>query len=770
MCNVSIESVTGLRADGSAAVAAITVLGTADECGAVAVTIWLDGQQGPGVDAAYFGAASGAGPRWWLARVPVEPGTARCGTSRIRVRAECKDKAGCGIDFPEQPAPPVAAVDIEVPCERCPTVLTATATPTDRCDETGRLRVEFAATMVVHDTSVFVSWEPGPSGQSIAGEEPAPVVFAGGTTSTEQIANAVFTYPGVEDATYTARLLITPIGGACDPREISFFVAHQCGPCVGVVRLAVARGDGSGDVWTQQSDGRWPPTPKCLPAGDYIVRVVEPPSSWPRVSFSWSRDSNTDGSVTGRSFPVSLAAGDTVDVTVLANRAGCQTPVPATVMLHACIPCPGTIQLAVKPVGADNAMAWWSEEEVTANQCLLPGDYRVRVSAPNPVPNGATFTWTVNNSDRPEAGSEIVVTLPESGAPVEIIVRLDECPSDALTLAARRCPGPVSIEIRDSAGNVVDTTQPVEGGDYKAVAVQTDPVVPNATLRWRVSSDADIDVTSMWFDGGAEFPVAVTAPPSCAGPPATTVELEVTSCDCKVQAASVTMRVPAREQVCLLCELLKILALLLAGVAAIGLAIFVCSEVLANPIIDAVLLEFGGNAAAAVAAWHTFIELYAPWIGLVVFFIAAVLALVLYGIWSWRCKLSGCHVSVIVWQTCAILGLTFFYFGACPGCVKVGGATLWIGVIFLVLAVWLWTRWVEECRPTACRISFEMGILGITQTIVSVLDGFLQTCAWGFGWFFLVVVFAILDIWGILGMAGACRINFGGRGQGLGGK
>jgi hypothetical protein len=755
MCQVEITGIVAVRAAGSDAVSAIKVVGTATDCEAVEVTLWIDGAERPPVPAQYLGPASSDAPRPWVASVAPDPPLA-CGAGRVRARATCKRHSDCADDFPDPPA------EHHLACTACPAVA-RTWHEVGPCGADGKVRVDVFALLVTSDAGAVASWNPGPQGTSVA----AALTPLAPDRTTE--VSATLAYPPDTSQTATLSILSTAPGtpAQCEPVTLHFDVPQRCGPCPDAASLELVRVDGGVETPVPRVQGGFP----CLaPGTPHELRVVQPPRS-AGLHYGWS-PARGGSPPSGDRYPIVLDPGETVAVSVVVSRPGCPTPPPGVATLTACVQCDGTsLALALHAEGAPADAPSRGQPALDDEHCLPPGRYVVRVVDPGPLPPGSRVRWTVNGAPRAEAGAEIVVDATAAGADVTVIAA-NECGQGTLRFTTRACPDVVGIELRDPGGAVVDVSDRVTAARYVAFAVPPEHVPEGATLRWRWRDEYGAGGSLTTTDARAGFEVLVTSPPWCDGAPRTFVTLDVTHCDdaCPPRAAHLFVRVPERDRVCIWCDLLRIAVLVLWTVTAIGLSIWLCPGVLINPIIERVVQALGQDGVAVAAKYRALVYVVAPRVGMITAIVAGLLAFAATVVWWVKCRYSRCHVQLLVWQLAGIAGLAFVYFGACLECGVTLYATVWIGAALLIVAVWQWLSWVDECRPTACHVAYEMGVLGVAQSVVGILEIVFQTCVWGPGTVLISVVTLVLQVWGLFGIALACRINLGGRGGGLRGE
>jgi hypothetical protein len=179
----------------------------------------------------------------------------------------------------------------------------------------------------------------------------------------------------------------------------------------------------------------------------------------------------------------------------------------------------------------------------------------------------------------------------------------------------------------------------------------------------------------------------------------------------------------------------------MATITGIAAAIGLCAEVVFNPLIEetAALVPIAAVAAPIVAVIAGMIT-----VGLILFF------------WWW-CRPNWCNDwFVLIWQVLISVGFVFVYFGTCPACAL---TLLPIGIVLIVLGILAFIAWVSTCRPTLCKIFFEIGSLGLVQLVVGWLEFILGACVWLWGWLILAIWQLAINAIGWIGTVIACQVN-----------
>jgi hypothetical protein len=211
---------------------------------------------------------------------------------------------------------------------------------------------------------------------------------------------------------------------------------------------------------------------------------------------------------------------------------------------------------------------------------------------------------------------------------------------------------------------------------------------------------------------------------------------------CPDQDQAVTLRLCPEFVLCPSCWLLRLAIVFFTLVAGIALAIWICPDVLDNPLIPA----SAGLVAIGLAV--------APWVVLG----ATLVALILLAVWIFSCPLTWCFDWLpLIWQILLGVGFAFIFFGTCPACTSL----LFIGLGIFVAGIIAFGFWVGTCKPTMCTILFEIGSLGLVQVVISFLEEPLGVCIILWGWLLLLIWNGLLNGIGWIGgvLNGCVRRN-----------
>lgn len=170
-------------------------------------------------------------------------------------------------------------------------------------------------------------------------------------------------------------------------------------------------------------------------------------------------------------------------------------------------------------------------------QCLVPGDYKVRVIVPAFVP-GMFFSWSdENGTSLPGNLQEIIVSVPPNEE-VERLVSVFtsvEClptPSNHVTLkgCADNCDQDLTIEVRNSLGELINPSDCVDADTYTVIV--TSPTGSNWTFAWAINGVQDNMTNASQYEqivnSGDSFTISVTA--EADGCQNKTVEITLNSC------------------------------------------------------------------------------------------------------------------------------------------------------------------------------------------------------------------------------------------------
>lgn len=324
------------------------------------------------------------------------------------------------------------------------------------------------------------------------------------------------------------------------------------------------------------------------------------------------------------------------------------------------------------------------------------------------------------------------------------LVRHRSCEPQALSARVNIpccCPEDVAIVVsRDGAS--IDPTACVQAGPFTVTATGTG--LGDSDLQWTRDGDSLGNGT----EAGFEFaPDEIGS--DCGGAPSTTVTLEVTprNPDCEPFRRSVTLTACRNVVVerCIPCWLLKLGMLLALGVFAVMLAIFMCPPIMAIPEWLPIPLQIKAVWAVIAAA----VISASPYVAL----LAALVGVLLFGLWTHLCRPTWCDDwLVVIWQALLITGFVFIYFALCPACIWLG--IFGVPLVGLGIGAFFW--WLLACRPSLCKIFYELMNLAVVESLIGVLKIVLAACIWAYGAPLLFVLVALLDLVAWTGVVVAC--------------
>lgn len=608
----------------------------------------------------------------------------------------------------------------EVPCPNLAAEITQVS---EECVD-GKRKVSFHAEVFTSTTPVIVQWDFGDNTSSLAQSLSTP-----GLNEIDD--DHEYDAPG----SYTAQLLVVLPEG-CEPITLGVGPLSACPPdepqapgCpeVSIRLVAIDRFcvDGKRRVYLE-ADFTSVPDDSVVEwdFGDgQDSEAIQVPASTTPVILEQEHDYDGEGP-----FEVVLnvvAPFDCID----------SEPIQIGPLTECPLECPDTIDLQVFDVPGNN--------RVELGDCRNPGDYKARVV--EPTWPGSTYTWTVNDQIVQSSDSNEYPFDLTDGGKIEIGVSVQppdpNCPSlgDGFVLEGCECPQPLLTLLNE------DRTPVAEGclatGTYIAVASGSNVTEENTT--WTV--DGQPETT-----GGLERTIPLTAPTgaTCDSNPGVKVRVTASHPDCEEESAELFLGLCRRFTFCPTCWQLRLLLVFLAGVAGIAVALWLC------PLTGVSVTDSPQVAASNVAA----IEAIAP----VVAFIAVVLWLIAYNVWTRLCEPDLCTDGyVLAWQILIGLSVVFMFFGSCPICVS---TLLPVGVVLFILGVLVFLTWLRRCRPSPCKILFEIGSLGLVNVALGVLEVFLGKCVLTsggivFGAIIQFVFSALLNAVGWVGMVVACRVN-----------
>lgn len=415
----------------------------------------------------------------------------------------------------------------------------------------------------------------------------------------------------------------------------------------------------------------------CLPPGDYEVRMVAPANA-ANVNRSWSLN-GADADASGQSFPVTLTADATATVSVAVSVGTCMGS--AALDLAGCADC-SDYQVALLVRDRDGT-------ERDPEACLPPGTYTVSIAEPSGGDIAAS--WSIDGVAQPETGTSIDISLAE-GDNLSVSANVSQGGCEASTgLTLRACPDcsdfNAELTVRDADGNDVTGDSCLEVGTYTVELSSPDPTTSD--VQWQVNNE-DREVTGTTLD------VTLQAEDSVL------VAVRASQGECDDQAAVNLQNCPETDTQFFPCVMLKIFALIGFGIFFIGIFLALCPA-MAAPLIPA------GQALLAAAA-------------LIV--AGAALFALFFGLWIALCRPDRCARSAFIWQAVVLLGLIMVYAGFCPGC-----SWMLVGVLVLVVGYFLFLRWREECRPTACTVVTEwINLFTFVVNIIAVLEAVFAAC------------------------------------------
>ena len=141
----------------------------------------------------------------------------------------------------------------------------------------------------------------------------------------------------------------------------------------------------------------------CIPAGNYVVRLVEPDGD---VAIDWFEDGVLVEDEHDRTLRVRVAEGQVLVVSARVEIPGCDDLNPS-IRIEAC-DCPDDLALTVLDADGD---------VVDPAQCVAPGTYTVRATASGIDDEATERAWSVNGVAVPGNGTEqpLRVTAPVTG-------------------------------------------------------------------------------------------------------------------------------------------------------------------------------------------------------------------------------------------------------------------------------------------------------------------------------------------------------------------
>ena len=528
---------------------------------------------------------------------------------------------------------------------------------------------------------------------------------------------------------YSATLIvIDPPGCLAVPDPVTIDVP-ACGGCPDDPILGVYRRLGGGRLEPVDPDA------ECVEPGNYTVRVDNDLPAGSTVF--WEVNDAPSGQ--GGSINIVIGAGGATEVAAIVTKDGC-SPRSETIILVPCVECPTEAELIVERILPDGRR----ERIDPDDDCLPAGNYRIRLITQD---GAIDIDWFVDQAFQPgESGTSLQLLLEEGQTrDISAIVTYPACPplNPGVTLRACQCVTDIGLEVRDTSGNLVDPTQCVAPGTYTATATGTGIDSPDTELSWSVNGT---DVPG----NGTEQSVSVTSPvrTACgASAPVTSIGVRAATPGCRRSSASVALTVCSRFVMSICCEVMDIIVLVLAGCAAIALALALCPQVLVIPVVVAFFVSYG---------WWIFAGF------------AALLALALL-VWLLLCPPDWCFdVMPMLWQIFFIFGVVLIYFGSCPACFisPVGPLLLW-GVGFLLVGAGILLAWIMSCRPTQCQVLWELLKLGLANTLVGLIATAISLVPLISGLALCVSVGAIIFLW-LFNLAldfilvllpGACNFN-----------
>jgi hypothetical protein len=67
--------------------------------------------------------------------------------------------------------------------------------------------------------------------------------------------------------------------------------------------------------------------------------------------------------------------------------------------------------------------------------------------------------------------------------------------------------------------------------------------------------------------------------------------------------------------------------------------------------------------------------------------------------------------------------------------------------------------WLFRCRPSLCKVFFEIGSLGLVSLFVGYLELVIGACVWAWGWAIQMAWVTVLNLVGWIGTVIACSVN-----------
>jgi hypothetical protein len=489
-----------------------------------------------------------------------------------------------------------------------------------------------------------------------------------------------------------------------------------------------------------ENDPRPPGAPQdeaCLEPGTYTFAASASPALG-GVSYAWTVDGTVQAGASGSTFSFQVAAGETHTINVTAYQPTqideC-APAATAITVTGCEQCADELVLQV--LDADR------EPAPVGRDCLAAGEYTVRVVSPAGI--GVSYRWIVDGQEQSGAVARSLGVVLNAGETrvVAVEVREPGCRAirNSVTLRACACPDQDLAIVVTRGGLPVSTSNCVSGGNFQVRAVGSG--LDQDSLEWQ----RDGVFLGNGDQAGFNFDPALVGN-DCGSAPSTTVSVRASSRDpnCPPRTAQVTLTACRRFvlEKCIPCWLLKLGVLLAAGIFAVAVAIMMCPAVVAVP-----GLPMPAQAASVWAAVAGVVISAAPYVALA----AAFILVILLGLWIHICKPEWCSDwLVLLWQLAISLGVIFIYFGVCPACLFL----LLIGIPLFILGIILFIAWILSCRPSMCKVFFEIGNLALVQVVVGWLQVILGACVWLYGPIFMALWQTFLVGVGWIGFVVAC--------------
>ena len=626
---------------------------------------------------------------------------------KLVVEAFCCDEPTCGN------SEAFDGLTCRADTDPCPSVNVEILSISQNCANDGKRLVSLRATVNNAPTPTIYEWDFGD------GENSSSEVFS---TNPVDIAHE-YDASDPNNLSYVAEFrIVFPQG--CPPGQVTVNLPHcQSEPCPDQISTEVRDALGNTVDIDQLA---------CLDPGNYSVKVVQPSGS--NLTFSWTINGTLQQGQTGSTLDVSVSAGQSLEINVAVVAPDCP-PLADSVVLSGCQRCPDRARLAVlDPLG--------NTIDIDTEDCIPATKYSIVLVEPD-APE-MQISWSVDGVLQPGfTTTEFSYDLSE-GEVVEISVAvlIDGCPvlSDAITLVACDCPDEtLGITVTDTAGNTVNTVGCVNSGVYFLEATGGD--LENVDLQWSAGATPLGNGTqaTITFDGSAIGGCCFLR----TTPPSTTVTVTAANADpnCPDRSASVTLRGCRTDTFCIDCWLLRLAIIFFATISAMAAAVWICAKVVVNPLIP----QTAGWAAIAV------------WVAPVVLVIAILITIAILLFWWWCCRPTWCDDwMVLLWQVLISAGFIFLYFGTCPFCAL---KLVPIGLLLFGSGVGVFIWWIVACRPSMCKIFFEIGSLGLVQLVVSWLEFIIGACVWAWGWLIMLIWNTGLNLVGWIGTVISCRVN-----------